>query len=43
MASYGRDTDDDGAQWSNESTVMGSETRKLSVQRFTFVIASREV
>jgi hypothetical protein len=28
MASYGRDTDDDGAQRSKESIVMGSETRK---------------
>jgi hypothetical protein len=28
MALYGRDTDDDGAQRSNQSTVMGSETRK---------------
>jgi hypothetical protein len=28
MASYGRDTDDDGARRSKESTVKGSETRK---------------
>jgi hypothetical protein len=36
MASYGRDTDDDGAQRSKESTVMGSETRKA--QRTTLYI-----
>jgi hypothetical protein len=33
MASHGRDTDDDGAQRSKESTVMGRKREKLSVQR----------
>jgi hypothetical protein len=41
MASYGRDTDDDEVQRSKELTVMGRKTRKLSVQRFTFAMATR--
>jgi hypothetical protein len=41
MASYGRDTDADEIQWSKEWTVMGRRTRKLSVQRFTFAIATK--
>jgi hypothetical protein len=41
MASYGRDTDDVKAQRSKESTVMGKRTSKLSVQHFTFAIATK--
>jgi hypothetical protein len=41
MASYGRDTDDDEVQWSKELTMMGRRTRKLSVQRFTFAMATK--
>jgi hypothetical protein len=41
MVSYGRDTDDDEVQRSKEFTVMGRKTRKLSVQRFTFMMATK--
>jgi hypothetical protein len=41
MASYGRDTDDVEVQWPKELTVMGRRTRKLSVQRFTFVMTTK--
>jgi hypothetical protein len=40
-ASYGRDTDADEVQQSKELIVMGRRTRKLSVQRFTFAIATK--
>jgi 4'-phosphopantetheinyl transferase EntD len=41
LASYGRDTDDDEVQQPKELTVMGRKTRKLSAQRFTFVMATK--
>jgi hypothetical protein len=41
MASYSRDTDDDEVQWPKELTVMGRRTRKLSIQRFTFTMATK--
>jgi hypothetical protein len=39
--SYDRYTDDDEGQWPKELTVMGRRTRKLSVQRFTFAMATK--
>jgi hypothetical protein len=39
-ASYGRDTDADEVQRSKELIMMGRRTRKLSVQHFTFAIAT---
>jgi hypothetical protein len=41
MASYSCDTDDDEVQWPKELTVMGRRTRKLSIQRFTFTMATK--
>jgi hypothetical protein len=40
-ASHGRDTDADEVQRSKELIVMGRRTRKLSVQCFTFVTATK--
>jgi hypothetical protein len=40
-ASHGRDTDADEVQRSKELIVMGRRTRKLSVQHFTFAIATK--
>jgi hypothetical protein len=40
-ASYGCDTDDDEVQRSKELIMMGRRTRKLSVQRFMFAIATK--
>jgi hypothetical protein len=40
-ASYDRVTYDDEVQRSKELTVMGRRTRKLSVQRFTFAMATK--
>jgi hypothetical protein len=40
-ASHGRDTDADEVQRSKELIVMGRRTRKLSVQCFTFAIATK--
>jgi hypothetical protein len=41
MALYGRDTDDDGAQRSNNRPWWGAKREKLSVQRFMFAIATK--
>jgi hypothetical protein len=41
MASYGPDTDEDEVQRSEELTVMGRRTRKLSVQHSTFTFTTR--
>jgi hypothetical protein len=43
MAAYDRGTDAVKAQRSKELTVMGSKTRKLSVQRFMFAIATKRI
>jgi hypothetical protein len=41
MASYGRDTDVDEVPRPKELTVMERKTRKLSVQRFTFMMVTK--
>jgi hypothetical protein len=41
VASLGRDTDAGEVQRSKELIVMGRRTRKLSVQRFTFAMATK--